>query len=114
MYFVPVGDCQFVGCSRGLWWPNVADEVVNSLVYGCGNKINLSRHLLYVLSAGVVKGMCRRVCRIGCVLSLPSVYFDVLNFMCCFLGVVLLHVRFALLVCHDVRVSYGCPVLPLL
>ena len=66
MYFVPVGGCQFVGCRLDLWWPNVADEVVNSLVYRCGNKMNLSRHLLYVLSAGVVKGMCRRVCRIGC------------------------------------------------
>ena len=64
--------------------------LMNSLVYGCGNKMNLSRHLLYVLSAGVVKGMCRRVCRIGCALWLPSVYFDVL---CCFLSVVLLHVQ---------------------
>ena len=53
MYFVPVGCCQFVGilrCRHKQWLPNVADEVLNSLVYGCRNKINLSRYLLYVLS----------------------------------------------------------------
>ena len=80
------------------------------MVCACVSKIKLSRHLPHILSASVVRVVVN-VWTCLCVLWLLSVTFDVLNFLCSFVGMfTLVHVNFGvyLLVCHDISIICGC------